>query len=80
LKIDRSFISDIGSQRGGEAIVEAIISMAQHLNLSVVGEGVERPEQLAFLKQRGCRGIQGYLLGRPVPAEAFAASYLTHSV
>lgn len=77
LKIDRSFISEIGSASGGEAIVEAIIDMAKHLNLSVVGEGVETEAQLEFLKQRGCAGIQGYLLGRPVFAQEFAQLYLS---
>jgi diguanylate cyclase (GGDEF)-like protein len=77
LKIDRSFISDIGRVRGGEAIVEAIIDMAKHLELAVIGEGVETEAQANFLKQRGCLGIQGYLLGRPVFAAEFSQRYLS---
>jgi diguanylate cyclase (GGDEF)-like protein/PAS domain S-box-containing protein len=71
LKIDRSFVSGIGRDPNDTALVTAIIAMAQSLNLSVVGEGVENADQAAFLKAQGCRAGQGYYFGEPVPADAF---------
>jgi diguanylate cyclase (GGDEF)-like protein len=70
LKIDRSFVSDIGS--GGSAIVSAIIAMARELGCSVVAEGVETDEELTFLREHGCDTLQGFRCGRPVPAEEFS--------
>ena len=67
LKIDRSFIGDIGVQRNAGSIVEGIVNMAHALNMHVVAEGVEEVHQLEFLKQIRCDSIQGYLTGRPVP-------------
>ncbi len=69
VKIDRSFVCDLDSDPDDAAITAAIISMAKALNLKVVAEGVETEQQLAFLKQRLCDQMQGYLLSRPVPAE-----------
>ncbi len=69
LKIDRSFISDIGSDRDDEIIVKTIIDMAHNLNLKVVAEGVETEEQLAFVQQYDCDLVQGYLFSPPVPLE-----------
>ncbi|OGT53239.1 MAG: hypothetical protein A3E84_01290 [Gammaproteobacteria bacterium RIFCSPHIGHO2_12_FULL_42_13] len=66
LKIDRSFIADIISNTDDAAIVSAIIAMAQSLNMKVVAEGVETAEQYAFLKERGCHEIQGYLISPPL--------------
>ncbi|HID49380.1 MAG TPA: EAL domain-containing protein, partial [Chromatiales bacterium] len=54
-------------------ITRAIIAMGHHLGLEVVAEGVETPAQMKFLNQENCDYIQGYLLARPLPAEAFAA-------
>jgi diguanylate cyclase (GGDEF)-like protein/PAS domain S-box-containing protein len=73
LKIDQSFVADIdGSRRagvsGGAAIVAAVTGLARGLALEVVAEGVERPEQLEFLKAHGCKAYQGYLACRPLPA------------
>jgi len=68
LKIDKSFIDPIGSARSDAPLVLAIIAMAHSLNLDVVAEGVERVEQLWYLRDHGCDRAQGYLLGRPVPA------------
>jgi diguanylate cyclase (GGDEF)-like protein/PAS domain S-box-containing protein len=70
LKIDQSFVSDIGRNGDSEAIVEAIISMAHSLRLDTLAEGVETGEQLAFLRSRQCRHIQGYLFSRPLESPA----------
>ena len=69
LKIDRVFIKDVSMNSDSEAIVEMIIVLAKNLKLSVVAEGVETEEQLAFLKERGCDVAQGYLISRPSTAE-----------
>lgn len=71
LKIDQSFIRDVDSNSGDQAIVVAIIQMARTLGMSTIAEGVEREAQLAFLRQRGCDEIQGYLLSRPLLTEQF---------
>jgi EAL domain-containing protein (putative c-di-GMP-specific phosphodiesterase class I) len=71
LKIDRSFIKDIGAEDGNAAIVTAIIAMAHQLQIEVVAEGVETEAQLAFLRAHDCDQIQGHLLGKPLPAAQF---------
>ncbi|HEY0837058.1 MAG TPA: EAL domain-containing protein [Azospirillum sp.] len=68
LKIDRSFVGGIPREREDAGIVSTIISMADLLGLSVVAEGVERPEQAHFLRHHNCLIVQGWLTGRPVPA------------
>jgi diguanylate cyclase (GGDEF)-like protein/PAS domain S-box-containing protein len=70
VKIDRSFVGDVTEDENDAAIVSTIITMAHSLKLLVVAEGVESPEQLAFLKARGCDQLQGYLFARPAPALA----------
>jgi diguanylate cyclase (GGDEF)-like protein/PAS domain S-box-containing protein len=72
LKIDRSFVRDIESDAGDRAIVEAIIRMATSLGMLTVAEGVETEAQLAFLRERGCFGMQGWLLSKPLTAPDFA--------
>jgi EAL domain-containing protein (putative c-di-GMP-specific phosphodiesterase class I) len=76
LKIDRSFITDMASGHEGSALVSTIISLAHALKLKVVAEGVETQEQLRLLSSLGCDEYQGYLFGKPVPAEIFSAKYL----
>jgi diguanylate cyclase (GGDEF)-like protein len=73
IKIDRSFIGQIGRGQNDASIIRAIIAMAHSLHLKVVAEGVETHEQLQFLKDHDCDEAQGYYLGRPMPAEAYAA-------
>ncbi len=67
LKIDRSFVSDIDDSPDAKAIVVAIIAMGHILNLRVVAEGVETPNQRDLLKENDCDYLQGFLLGRPKP-------------
>lgn len=71
LKIDRSFVSDIAHNKNNRIMVRTIISIANNFGLQIVAEGVETDEQLAFLRQYGCNRYQGYLFGKPVPAEEF---------
>jgi diguanylate cyclase (GGDEF)-like protein len=66
LKIDRSFIMEIGVSQDGESIIDAIISLARSLRLETVAEGVETTDQLNFLLERGCHIVQGYLFGVPM--------------
>ncbi|HEX7648542.1 MAG TPA: EAL domain-containing protein [Noviherbaspirillum sp.] len=66
LKIDRAFIKDLPASVKDVAICNVVLSLANHLNLSTVAEGVENDEQLRFLAQHGCGLIQGYLTGRPM--------------
>jgi diguanylate cyclase (GGDEF)-like protein len=73
LKIDRAFIKDLPQSVKDAAICNVVLSLADHLNLSTVAEGVENEEQLAFLAQQGCALIQGYLTGFPLLPEAVMA-------
>ena len=66
LKIDRSFVMEIGCNRDGESIIDAIISLARSLRLETVAEGVETPAQLNYLLDHGCHVVQGYLFGKPM--------------
>ena len=73
LKIDRGFVRDAPRQAGDAAITRLIISMAKHLGLKVVAEGVETPEQSRFLADNGCDVMQGFLYARPMPLDAWVA-------
>ncbi|NEZ04294.1 EAL domain-containing protein [Wenzhouxiangella sp. XN201] len=68
VKIDRSFIADILTDPDDLALSSAIIAMAHSVGMRVIAEGVEAPEQLELLRQRGCDVVQGFLLARPMPA------------
>ena len=72
LKIDKNFIDNIPFLQGDMEITATIIAMAHNLGFKVSAEGVETPEQLAFLQAKGCDSYQGYLNSRALPAEAFA--------
>jgi diguanylate cyclase (GGDEF)-like protein/PAS domain S-box-containing protein len=73
LKVDRSFVSDLATDPEDRAITEAIIAMGRTLSLTVVAEGVETPEQVAFLRANACDEVQGFYFGRPMPPEQVAA-------
>ncbi len=68
VKIDASFIRETPQNQDDAAITSAIIAMAHNLNLRAIAEGVERKEQLEFLRSHDCDAVQGYLFSRPVPA------------
>jgi EAL domain-containing protein (putative c-di-GMP-specific phosphodiesterase class I) len=67
LKIDRSFVDGLGVEPGDTQIVRLIVSLAEELGLSIVGEGVETEAQSAELERLGCDLVQGYLYAPPVP-------------
>ncbi|MBY4898291.1 bifunctional diguanylate cyclase/phosphodiesterase [Cupriavidus sp. AU9028] len=71
LKIDRGFVRDLKEEGEDAAIVSAIIALGQTLKLNIVAEGVETAAQQDFLTRLGCDMLQGYLLGKPVPADEF---------
>jgi diguanylate cyclase (GGDEF)-like protein len=76
LKIDRSFVIDMGAGPEGLALVQTIINLAHSMKLNVVAEGVETEEQSRLLRLLNCDEIQGYWFGHPVPCDLFEAKYL----
>jgi EAL domain-containing protein (putative c-di-GMP-specific phosphodiesterase class I) len=73
LKIDQSFVRKLGKDYQSEALCQTIVSIGRSLNIVIVAEGVETPQQLEKLQQMGCDEVQGYLLSKPVPAEEMPA-------
>ncbi|WP_321913679.1 EAL domain-containing protein [Paraburkholderia sp. J11-2] len=73
LKIDRSFVADIGTSSDDETITAAIIALAHELQLQVIAEGVETSAQFAFLRDRACDELQGYFFAPPLPGDEAAA-------
>ncbi len=80
LKIDRSFVAEVGSAGAGDdrSICKAIIALANGLNLRVIAEGVETAEQLQYLRSLGCDAIQGYFFARPMDAAGVTAFLCDH--
>jgi len=74
LKIDRGFVRDLGIGTDDAAIVSSIVALGRTLNLRIVAEGVETAMQQDFLTELGCDALQGYLMGRPMPADQFLAA------
>ena len=79
LKVDRSFIREVPNDPEDRAIAEAIIAMGKTLSLTVVAEGVETPEQQAFLSERLCDEMQGFYFSTPVAAQDFAELLRGHA-
>ena len=75
IKVDRTFVNGLGIDQEDSTIVEAVVNLGHSLGLSVVAEGVETPQQLTRLREIGCDRGQGYLFGRPRPAELVEAEY-----
>lgn len=73
LKIDRTFMQHVPEDPKESDLVKFMINMAHNLGMKVVAEGVERPDQIAFLEQNGCDEIQGYIFNKPLPASQFDA-------
>ena len=80
IKIDKSFVQEMGHDDSSLAIVEAVLLLGARLNLAVVAEGVETEAQLDTLRRLGCNLVQGYLTGRPMPEEAARAAVLRGTV
>ena len=76
LKIDQSFVRNIGTKATDATIIQTIIGMANNLGMAVIAEGVETQAQRDFLEEMGCLHYQGYLFGQPVPIEEFEAQLL----
>jgi EAL domain-containing protein (putative c-di-GMP-specific phosphodiesterase class I) len=73
LKLDHNFIQDIGREVKHEHLIETMITLAHKIGAQVIAEGVEQESQLGWLKNAGCDYVQGYLMGRPRPAETALA-------
>ena len=73
IKIDRSFIHDLGVKPDALAIIHAIVDLGRALGVSVIAEGVETTEQLATLQEERCNEVQGYLFSQPLPAAEIPA-------
>jgi diguanylate cyclase (GGDEF)-like protein/PAS domain S-box-containing protein len=73
IKIDRTFVMNLGRNPQSAAIVRAVIDLGHGLEMSIVAEGVETQEQLGFLSEEGCDAVQGYFIGKPLPIGQYAA-------
>lgn len=80
IKIDRAFVKDVISNRSDAAITQGILSMAHHLSLEVVAEGVETEAHAAFLRKNNCQLLQGYLFARPMPFMTLSTFLAEHGV
>jgi EAL domain-containing protein (putative c-di-GMP-specific phosphodiesterase class I) len=80
VKIDQSFIRNLAGDERGRILVGAMVGMARSLAFRVVAEGVEDQEAYEYLRSVGCDEAQGYLISKPVPADAFAAWFAEHEI
>jgi EAL domain-containing protein (putative c-di-GMP-specific phosphodiesterase class I) len=80
VKVDQSFVRGLGEDSGDTAIVAAVISLAQALGLSTVGEGIETENQLDALRLLGCDHGQGFLFSKAVHADALRAMFTGRSM
>jgi diguanylate cyclase (GGDEF)-like protein/PAS domain S-box-containing protein len=78
LKVERAFAAGIGHNPKDEAVLQAVLALGHGLKLTVIAEGIEEQSQLGWLRDAGCRHVQGFLLGRPVPPEHFSNGYTVH--
>jgi EAL domain-containing protein (putative c-di-GMP-specific phosphodiesterase class I) len=76
IKIDKAFVRDVDRSVSDAAIANAILSLAKSLGLTVTAEGIERPGQLEWLRERGCNEVQGYLLSEPLTAAEIERRFL----
>ncbi len=79
IKIDRSFVIDLPTNKDDVAIVRTIINLAENLKLEIIAEGVEKKEQLDFLVNEGCYDIQGYYFSKPLPADECKEFIIKHA-
>jgi diguanylate cyclase (GGDEF)-like protein len=75
IKIDRSFVAQLGTGRASVAIVGAMVTLAHALGIEVTAEGVETQEQMVLLKEMGCNILQGFLLAKPIPGDELESLY-----
>ncbi len=78
LKIDKTFIQDLPYHPDNIAIVKSIISVAEHLQIDLIAEGIENEKELQFVKELGCQYAQGYFIGHPTPANNFEGNVLAN--
>ena len=78
IKIDRSFVKDIAESTGSLNIVRAVAALAQGLGITATAEGVETEEQLERIRAEGCKEMQGFLFGAPMPAEDIERVFLAN--
>jgi diguanylate cyclase (GGDEF)-like protein/PAS domain S-box-containing protein len=76
IKIDRSFVTGLTADEAALPLIKGIVALAKSLDLTVICEGIETAEQLALLQTTDCDSIQGYLISRPLPADAFFSAFL----
>jgi EAL domain-containing protein (putative c-di-GMP-specific phosphodiesterase class I) len=76
LKVDRSFVAELGGSDSQAAIVGGVVQLARALDVAVVAEGVETPDQLDQVRDLGCDRAQGFLISTPIPKEAFEERWL----
>ncbi|TAK90807.1 MAG: EAL domain-containing protein [Burkholderiaceae bacterium] len=79
LKIDQSFIHAVPDHAHSSAIIQAILALARSMNLNVIAEGIETQQQWEFLFEQGCQEMQGFLISKPLPADAFTQFVADHA-